>query len=214
MSHEHLATFIRREARQQRMSATELARQAQMSRNGLAKLLRGEVQSPSLESLTNLAFALRVSPHHLYSLWLIGLKIPPSSTTKSRIDNSDFVADITYGDGALVQAGESFTKIWAIANRGQQTWVNRWIKCQDDANGLFKRVGDDYIPLKYTLIPSLREIPVPTTPPGQTVIIEVEFSAPDSPAYVISHWKMTDQNGKLCFPEKEGLRCCVNVISL
>lgn len=211
MSQQHIATFLRQTANKQRISLTELAQRAKISRNGLIKLLNGEVHSPSLESLTNLAFALNTSPHHLFSLWLIDVPIPRHS---SRIDDSHFVADITYQDGEFVRTGATFVKQWAIANRGQRAWSNRWITCQDDQHGLYRRDGDNFIKLEYTLSPVSRKIPIPLTHPGQTAIIEMTFTAPDTPAYVISHWKMTDMEGNLCFPEMEGLRCCVNVVQL
>jgi len=52
----------------------------------------------------------------------------PTSTTSSggalgdACDNMQFLYDVNYSDGTLVNGGETFTKIWAVKNTGSCTW--------------------------------------------------------------------------------------------
>ncbi len=62
------------------------------------------------------------------------------------------------------------------------------------------------------LKPDSRLIPIPDTPPGETVEISIGFTAPTLPCSCISYWKMSNAEGELLFPESEGLSCLVSVI--
>ncbi len=47
----------------------------------------------------------------------------PATTPTSDCDVADFVADVTYPDGAAVDAGQSFTKTWRLKNTGTCSWT-------------------------------------------------------------------------------------------
>ncbi|MFZ2998768.1 MAG: NBR1-Ig-like domain-containing protein [Undibacterium umbellatum] len=216
MSSLDLGNFLRQEARKQLVSDSELARRAKISRTALLKILTGEVQHPTVRTLANLAYALDYNPHHLVSLYLAGTSSPPRGAwlRKGKNDSSHFIRDITFPDGDLVSIGQKFLKKWEIANRGQLPWVGRKLVCQDQNSVVYRKLGDSFAPLHYSLVPDSQEIAIPNTLPGNSVTLEVEFMAPTTPAWVVSYWKMVDENGSLCFPEMEGLRCCVSVIAV
>ncbi|MFZ6679793.1 NBR1-Ig-like domain-containing protein [Undibacterium sp. Tian12W] len=216
MSSLDLGNFLRVEARKQLISDSELARRANISRTALLKILNGEVQQPTVRTLANLAYALDHNPHHLVSLYLAGTSSPERGTWRRsrRNDTSHFVKDVTFPDGDIVLIGQKFLKVWKIANRGELPWIDRKLVCQDQNFIIYRKQGDSYVQLSYSLVPQYQEITVPNTLPGNSATLEVEFIAPDTPALVVSYWKMADKNGELCFPEMAGLRCCVSVIAV
>ena len=216
MSSLDLGKFLRQEARKQRVSDSELARRAKISRTALLKIINGEVQHPTVKTLANLAFALDFNPHHLVSIYLAGTCSPPRDgwVRKSKNDTSRFIRDVTYPDGDMVAVGQRFLKKWEIANAGEQAWVGRKLICQDQHSELYRKTGESFSQLNYSLSPSSQEIHIPDTMPGNSAMLEVEFLAPATPAWVVSYWKMVDKNGDVCFPELEGLRCCVSVIAI
>lgn len=216
MSSLDLVNFLRQEARKQNVSDSELARRAKISRNALLKIMAGEVLHPTIRTLASLAYALDHNPHHLVSQYLAGTTAPTRGDwlRKKKKDASRFIRDVNYPDGDMVAIGQQFTKQWEIANQGEQPWVGRRLVCLDQVSLVYRKSGDDYIALNYSLTPASTEIAVPSTMPGQSVLLEMDFVAPSSPAWVVSYWKMVDENRQLCFPELEGLRCCVSVIAV
>lgn len=214
MSMLDLANYLRQRAVSKGISDSELARRTNISRNALIKILNAEVKSPELTTLANLAYALDELPWRLVSLFLAGTSVPCRNEWKSRTkkDDSRFIRDVNYADGSMVKLGQQFTKTWEIANAGETAWLGRKLVCQDKNHMLYKKTGSEFIPIDYFLTPKQVEIPIPETMPGKTVALSVDFQAPNSPTLVVSHWKMIDQEGQLCFPEMLGLRCCVNVI--
>lgn len=190
-----------------------------MSRPALLKLLNGSVKCPEITTLANLAYAIEDHPYRLVSLYLAGASLPSRHEWKNREprekkDATKFIRDVTYPDGSFVRAGECITKIWEIANAGDFRWLGRRLVCQDQGGGLYRRVGETYLPIHHALVPERTEYEIPDTAPGEAISINIEFAIPDSPAWVASYWKMVDRQGKLCFPEYEGLRCCLNVMEV
>lgn len=209
-----LTNYVRQQARLQGVNDSELARRAKISRPALLKLLNAGVKCPEMTTLANLAYAINDHPYRLMSLYLAGIAPPPRHDWSSRggKDASRFIRDVTYADGSLVTVNQEFTKVWEIANAGESPWLGRKLVCQDQDSQLYRKVGDDYIALNYSLRPNKTEIPIPDTMPGNSVTLEVNFTAPNSPAWVVSYWKMIDRDGIICFPQLEGLRCCVSVM--
>ncbi|MFZ6781254.1 NBR1-Ig-like domain-containing protein [Undibacterium sp. Ji83W] len=214
MSMLDLANYLRQLALKKGINDSELARRTNISRNALIKIFNAEVKSPELTTLANLAYALDELPWRLVSLFLAGTCAPSRDGWKTRAkkDDSRFIRDVNYPDGSMVKIGEQFTKTWEIANGGETAWLGRKLVCQDQTHTLYQKIGNEFVPVDYLLTPKHTEITIPETLPGKTVALSVEFQAPNSPALVVSHWKMSDQEGQLYFPEMHGLRCCVNVI--
>jgi hypothetical protein len=104
-------------------------------------------------------------------------------------DYSDFVRDVTVPDGSLVQPGETIHKQWELNNGGNVPWIGRRL-VRLGANG------------GYASPSSPGSIPIPDTAPGENVTISVNFVAPEMPANYIVHWKMADEHGRWCFPDR------------
>ncbi|MEU6716147.1 NBR1-Ig-like domain-containing protein [Nonomuraea sp. NPDC046802] len=121
---------------------------------------------------------------------------PPSGPMMSPapLDNSEFVADVTYPDGSKVRPGSSFKKVWRIHNAGTVAWEGRFLA----------RVNKS--PCR-----SPEKVTIPSTAPGQTVDIAVRVKAPDSPGNCRVYWKMTDAQGRVLFPLKRGVFLDVQV---
>lgn len=215
---EHFEKFLRNRCRQLRISQTELARRAGMSRENLYRLLRGEVTNPSVETLHGLAASLDVSTLQLMRLYFddLGLGSGTLLPSRHRDDHVAFVRDVTIPDDTLIGPNQSFTKTWAIQNTGRTPWRDRRLACQDEDHVLAKRLpGGLLVPiLDCQLVPASHDVPVPDADPGAVVEVSVEFTTPALPCTVLSLWKMTDAEGQLCFPGHTGLWVKVRVVTL
>ncbi len=116
-------------------------------------------------------------------------------------DAAEFVRDVTIPDGTIIQANETFTKIWEIRNIGKTHWRGRFLK----------RIGSPSGP---ALISSPEIVPIPDTAPGASVQIAVQMRAPAYPTSTTVLWKMVDAKGELYFPDRYryGLLCTVHVV--
>ena len=104
-------------------------------------------------------------------------------------DYSDFVRDVTIPDGSLVQPGQTLHKQWELRNAGSVSWTNRRLTRIGATGGYASPKSPD-------------SVPIPDTAPGETVVISVNVVAPERPAHHIAHWKMTDEHGQWCFPDR------------
>ncbi len=97
-------------------------------------------------------------------------------------DSAEFVADITVPDDTVVAAGKAFTKTWRLRNNGTSTWTL-------DYKLVFSH-GDDL------LSPAQTNLPI-QVPPGETIDIFVELTAPEQPGEYVSHWMLMNASGDL-----------------
>jgi hypothetical protein len=103
---------------------------------------------------------------------------PSAPQSLTPIDDSKFEKDVTYPDGTVVQAGESFDKTWRIRNAGDVPWHDRYLtRMNDTPCKAPKRVG------------------IGPVAPGETVDITVRVRAAGSPGRCKIYWKMTDEDG-------------------
>lgn len=200
------------------LTRTELARRARLSRESLYKLLRGDVASPSIETLHGLAVALDVSPIYLMRQYFDDLNLGPGTLLAPLHDDDHvaFVRDVTIPDDMAVGINQSFTKTWELQNTGQKLWKGRHLICQDDDFVLARRMPDGSLHevADCHLIPASRQVPMAETKPGETVQVSVDFIAPSVPCTVMSFWKMSDEQGRLCFPDFKGVWVKVRVVAL
>jgi Helix-turn-helix. len=208
--------FIKQRAQELGLSMTELSKQTGISRQGLYGLLDGSTGQARVSTLLALSKALQVHPIILFRYLLYQMDFPKFSTTaaKYQFDASGFVRDVSIPDNSAVMTNQVFTKDWEIQNIGDVNWLGRHLLCMDRKADIASI--PDYLVAHEAcrgLTPTQRVIDIPETPPGRSVILSVEFTAPSIPCTVMSYWKMTDQEGDLCFPETEGLSCLVRVIS-
>lgn len=97
---------------------------------------------------------------------------------------------------------------------GTEPWINRRLICVDE-NLTVNSVRTDlreHQDRLVGLVPTESAIDVPLTLPQEHVILTVEFTAPNYPGTMISHWKMVDEQGEFLFPNSLGIFCKVQVM--
>lgn len=212
---ERFSDYIEVQRKKTKISKTALAEQAGISRQGLYKILNGDVDQIYLSTLVKLAIPLRVHPimliRHLLANW--EFPSPPIDGALRGGDAVGFVGDVTYPDNSIVMVKQQFRKIWCLQNIGNQTWIGYSLKCFDNDIHIATDRKDLGSPDVFRgLKPVTRTVAIPEVEPGGVVDITVDFTAPDYPCSAVSYWKMVDDNGDICFPELQGLSCLVQVI--
>jgi transcriptional regulator with XRE-family HTH domain len=104
-------------------------------------------------------------------------------------DRSEFVADVTIPDGTVLKPGAEFVKVWEIRNVGEVAWRGRSLT----RLGAIVGAALPYSPPR---------VPIPDTEPGQSVRIAVPMRSQRAEGTAEIHWKMTDECGRLCFPDR------------
>ncbi len=197
MSPKGFKEFMEERFKKLKLTKTEVAKRANVSRTELYKLLDADV-SAKISTVIGMAKALELHPIEVIRQFFYQIKLPPSRL-KSKIpgDFSGFVADVTYPDNETVTAGSEFKKIWRIQNLGNVVWENRRLVCMDEQMMLFRKEGTEFKEMeRIDLLPLQQEVPIPTTPAGETVDIAVTFRAPIYPCTTVSYWKMVDADGE------------------
>lgn len=220
-----LNEYIIQYCKQHKISKDKLAKRAHIARSTLYRIMDGG-SSPTLLNLTKLAAAMQVHPQYLIKLeWqkyqLNGFKVDPIEPLAEpkrwfheQPDNAYFVTE-TVPDGSIVCINERFSKTWRIQNTGDTIWKDRRLQCQsvEDVIQDHPAIKSFTVDLSFQITPVVSCIEIPTTKPGDTVDLTVDFIAPAVPASVFSYWKMINQEGNLCFPDCIGLYLQVQVVS-
>jgi hypothetical protein len=118
--------------------------------------------------------------------------IPPSATrtltatstpTEIPCDRAGFITDVTIPDGEEIAGGTAFTKTWRLRNTGSCTWTSSYslVFHQGDSMG-----G-----------PASVQLTSGTVPPGQTVDVSVNLTAPNTPGTYKGFWKLRNGSGVL-----------------
>jgi hypothetical protein len=108
----------------------------------------------------------------------------PSSASAAQActDRAQFVADVTVPDGTRFDPGATFRKTWRLRNIGTCTWTTAYTMVFDSG----------------TQMGSTASVALPTTvPPGQTVDVSVDMTAPNSAGHYIGYWKFKNAAGAL-----------------
>lgn len=213
------SAYIRRNARLQSLSLSQLAQRSQISRQTLYKIMEGDTEA-KISTIIRLSAILQVHPLDMMRAFFGTQHLPLDTSPKSKYasDASSFIEDITIPDNMRVWVNQTFTKIWKIHNTGNMAWIKRRLICADPKLHFHvtDEVSGEFAPpaSERRLIPAQDSVPIPDTQPGQTVQLSVEFTAPPYPGTQISYWKIVDEAGEICFPELEGLSCLVQVIAI
>lgn len=88
--------------------------------------------------------------------------------------------DLTIPDNTVLEAGESFTKIWRLYNAGTCTWTKEYrveLFSGEPMNG----PGVVYLEAEVS--------------PGETLDLSVDLQAPDNPGVFQSNWKLRNASG-------------------
>ena len=107
---------------------------------------------------------------------------PPVSPTKPPCDLVKFVQDVTIPDNTKIDPGASFTKTWRLQNAGSCTWTSAYGITFDGENLLNA--------------PSSSPITSGTVPPGQTVDITVNLTAPNTSGVYRQNFKLVNASGE------------------
>ena len=95
------------------------------------------------------------------------------------IDRAIFVDDVTIRDNTLVLPGEAFVKIWRLRNDGSCTW---------DPSYATAFIGGDRMDAA-----SLVHLTT-TVPPGSTIDLAIDMTAPDQAGTYQGYWKLVGEN--------------------
>jgi transcriptional regulator with XRE-family HTH domain len=128
-----------------------------------------------------------------------GGRRPPAFLRALPGDASTFV-DEDVPNGQCFAPGEVFTKTWTIRNSGSVAWKGRRLERQGPKTGP-------------GLITSARYYDIPDTGAGELAKIPVLLKAPTYDSTSIAYFKMVDEQGHLCFPNRYqiGLEVIVRV---
>jgi DNA-binding phage protein len=210
---ESLDSYIRNRTNELGLNLTEVCRRAKISRQTLYTLNQVPHKLPALQTVVSLAEVLHVHPLRL--LQLVFDELPLTAQVKqkqARGDHSAFVQE-TIPDGTMVLYGERFTKEWQLQNVGRVPWEGRFLQCMDEEIVVFTRMGES-LKIAEKLKPDVMRIAVPSTAPGCTVKLTVNFTAPNMPGNFLSYWKSVFEDGSLCFPKSQGLSVMVRVSTM
>ena len=103
----------------------------------------------------------------------------PASASADCLDKAAFYDDITIPDDTHFRQGDTFVKTWRLRNEGTCTWQDYQFAFAygDIMNG----------PLSG---------PIPTTPPGETVDISIDLTAPSGGGEHAGNWQIETADGK------------------
>lgn len=212
MQKEEFAKYIRTRAKELGLSITKLAQLTGISRQSLYDLFSGTTEQAKLSTVISLANTLQVHPIHLFRHLLDQVESPVYGK-KEDGDAMEIVRDVTIPANSEVKVGKTFTKTWEIKNTGDKAWTGRKLVCMDQP------IDPNYVPPRSKvvttcrgLLPTVREVAVKDTKSGKTTTVSVELKAPNYPCSVLSHWKLTDEDGNICSLMTEGLSCYVQVV--
>lgn len=90
-----------------------------------------------------------------------------------------FVADVTIPDDTRLSTGETFKKVWQVKNTGNVTWG----------------AGYHFVHVAGRSMTTNKKRPLPAAKPGETVVIEITFTVPDSTGIHFSDWRFQAPDG-------------------
>jgi hypothetical protein len=106
---------------------------------------------------------------------------PALSPVAGGTDKAEFVSDVTVPDGTVFRPGENFTKTWQLKNTGSATWTPTYTLVFMSGN----QMGDSV------------SVPLPkNVPPGETVEVSVNMTAPDQAGNYFGFWILRNTSQK------------------
>ncbi len=221
MSAIDLSQFLQQRADRLNFSATRVANKAGISRQTWYRLVNADVQQARISTLTRVADTLQVSLMELSCLYNKKKYSAQKALnpTKQNNDAYVFIRDVTYPLNTMVGKGERFKKTWKFLNAGNTPWVNRRFICVDNEFDMYVKPfnGTSNTLEKKSknnngLTPLQGNIAIPTTQPGEHLLLSVWFCAPQNTGTMVSLWKTVDAQGDYCYPQHRGSSCQVRVV--
>jgi len=106
----------------------------------------------------------------------------PTATAVSYCDWATFIKDVSVPDGTWFSAGDSFTKIWRLKNRGTCTWTADYMLVFVSGDSLG---GTSTVRLPGNVLP------------GQTVDVFVTLTVPAKRGHYVGYWMLRNPSGVL-----------------
>ena len=107
---------------------------------------------------------------------------PTATSTQKPCDLADFVADVTIPDGTKMTPGQQFSKTWRFTNTGACAWNSSYSMAFISGEAMGAPAGVN--------LPG-------DVPPGATVDLTINFTAPSKPGKYSSYWKFRNGAGVL-----------------
>lgn len=116
-------------------------------------------------------------------------KNPPAADPRHAGDADLFLGDITVPDCTHVPGGTSVRKVWRFENTGTVHWRGYMLHRKDQ-------------PQRRTDCQTISDIPIPDTPAGAKVDVNVEVATPRKPGFCFVRFVIEDASGHVAFPAK------------
>ena len=115
------------------------------------------------------------------SLIVLGGPLTPT-VPPAPCDKAEFVADMNVPPGTVMSPGETFIKIWRLANTGSCAWTNSYqlVFFSGEQMG-----APSQVPFNVNVVP------------GQTVDVYITLTAPSVPGSYRGYWMLKNANGAL-----------------
>jgi hypothetical protein len=114
------------------------------------------------------------------------LSLVPAAVTTSpaaaapACDWAQFVTDVTVPDGTKYEPGTAFTKTWRLRNIGTCTWTKSYSMVYDSGEKMGTTLS----------VPFTADVP-----PGGTIDLSVNMTAPTTSGHYIGYWKFKNASG-------------------
>jgi hypothetical protein len=96
-------------------------------------------------------------------------------------NQATFVDDITIDDGTTFTFGQTFTKTWRLKNSGTCTWTSGYALIFDHGDAMSG--------------PASQQLTTGTVPPGSTLDISVNLTAPSTAGSYRGYWRLREPGG-------------------
>lgn len=141
----------------------------------------GVVSDPAAVLISVAQVAVPVPPATAFAL-PTGAVTPTATVTTTPTgctNDAQFERDVTVPDGTTYAAGQTFDKIWRLANKGTCAWG----------------AGYQFVFVAGTAMTTTTVVNVPATASGAIVDIKVPMTAPSQPGTYTGTWQMRAPNG-------------------
>src|SRR5918996_1946190 len=106
--------------------------------------------------------------------------LPSPASAQTVCDRAQFVADVTVPDGMSFSPGATFTKTWRLRNIGTCTWTKSYTMVFDSGTQMGTTAS----------VPFTQDVP-----PGGTINLSVDMTAPSTAGHYIGYWKFKNASG-------------------
>ena len=144
-------------------------------------------QQSTKEPTTQIFFSTAIRATHPYTTATVlspAQTLVPVMTSTSSLDKASFVSE-NYPDNSILKPGEAFTKTWEIKNTGASTWTTNYhlvLIASPEGNTLGS-------------VPQISFSQ--QTSPGETMLLSVPLTAPQSEGIYSVYWAIINEAGEI-----------------